>query len=141
VIVVDASVWVSHLLQQDVHHSASRQWLSGILQRGEAIAGPGLLLAEVAGAIARRTANPQLGHRAVAHVSSTPGLRILPSEPELAMLAARLAADLRLRGPDALYVAVAQRLNIPLATWDKEQLARADAVIASFTPDQGSQRP
>ena len=138
-IVVDASVWVSHLLAQDVNHAPSRRWLAGVVNEGEAIAVPGLLLAEVAGAVARRTADPQLGHRAAEHVSATPGLRLVPGEPQLALAAAELAADLQLRGPDAVYVAVAQRLNIPLVTWDREQLARTAGVIAAYTPAQARQ--
>ena len=93
-------------------------------------------MAEVAGAIARRTSYPRLAHRAVALISSTPGFRLVPGEPEMATLAARLAANLRLRGPDALYVAVAQYLEIPLVTWDNEQFERASRSIATFTPGQ-----
>ncbi|UCC51720.1 MAG: hypothetical protein JSV68_21850 [Anaerolineaceae bacterium] len=50
---------------------ASRRWLTRTLNRAEVIAVPGLLLVEVAGTIARRTADPQLGHRAVEHVANT----------------------------------------------------------------------
>ena len=32
--VVDASVWVSRLVPQDVHHEASRGWLAHHLARG-----------------------------------------------------------------------------------------------------------
>lgn len=135
-IVVDASVWVSHLIEQDVNHVASRRWLVKTIDQGAGIAAPGLLLAEVAGAVARRTGHPRLGHHAAEHISSTPGLRLVPGEPELAVAAAALAADLQLRGPDAIYVAVAQHLAIPLVTWDKEQLERSAGVVKTLTPEQ-----
>ena len=133
-IVVDAGVWVSHLIQQDVHHAASRRWLVTVINQGEGIAAPGLLLAEVAGAVARRTGQPQLGHRAAEHITATPGLRLVSGQRELAVAAASLAAELQLRGPDAMYAALAQHLEIPLVTWDKEQLERAAGVIKTLTP-------
>ena len=133
-IVVDASVWVSYLVEQDVHHTISRRWLADVLNRSEATVAPGLLLAEIAGAVAGRTADPRLAHKAVELVTATPGLRLVTGEPKLAILAARLAADLRLRGPDAFYIAVAHQLNIPLVTWDKEQLDRAARLITTSTP-------
>ena len=132
--VIDASVWVSHLLEQDIHHAASRRCLAKSVNQGEIIIAPGLLLAEVAGAIARRSGEPRLGRRAVAHVTSTPGLRLIAGDPQLSTTAARLAADLRLRGPDAQYVAVAQHLDVPLVTWDKELLDRAGAIITTYSP-------
>jgi predicted nucleic acid-binding protein len=50
------------------------------------------------------------------------------------MRAARCALDLRLRGADAVYVAVAHSLQVPLITWDREQLTRAAGRIAVRTP-------
>ena len=41
-----------------------------------------------------------------------------------ARLTADVAADLRLRGADATYVAAAQELNLPLVSWDREQIER-----------------
>lgn len=43
--------------------------------------------------------------------------------------AARLAADLGVRGADSFYVAVAARLNLPLATLDEDQKTRAASLI------------
>ena len=45
-----------------------------------------------------------------------------------------LDAVLRLRGADATYVAVAQRLDLPLITWDREQLERASRLITVRSP-------
>ena len=53
--VVDASVWVSRLVPQDIHHAASQRWLE------EQAAGGDL----VAGAISRRTGRGELAHQAV----------------------------------------------------------------------------
>jgi predicted nucleic acid-binding protein len=48
--------------------------------------------------------------------------------------ATALATSLRLRGADAVYVAVADRLSIPLVTWDPEQLTRAGSRIQVRPP-------
>jgi predicted nucleic acid-binding protein len=132
--VPDASVWVSHLVPQEANHAASRRWFREVVSSGTAIAAPAILLAEVAGAMVRRTGDAELGHKAARHILSTPNLRLVSIDEELAMLTAHLAAAQRLRGADATYVAVAQRLNIPLVTWDQEQRDRASAVVSARTP-------
>lgn len=133
-IVPDASVWVSHLTPQEVYHATSRRWFREVINAGRIIAAPALLLAEVAGAIARRTGDTELGDKAVAHILSTPNLRLVYTDRELSLLAARLATQHLLRGADALYVAVAYRLEIPLVSWDQEQLARAPDQVTAYTP-------
>ncbi len=132
--VVDASVWVSRLVPHDVHHAASRDWLAGQVTAGRLIVAPVLLLAEVAGAISRRTGRPRLARRAVEDLVRLPGLRLLAVESRLARSAAQVAGDLRLRGADAVYVATARDLGIPLVTWDGEQRERAGRLIAVKTP-------
>lgn len=136
--VVDASVWVSRLVPQDVHHETSRSWLEAFLRSGGVVVAPLLLLAEVAGAIARRTGEPRLGREAVARILRVPGLRLVTLDPGLGQEAARLAADLRLRGADAIYVATAHSLGIPLITLDREQRDRAGHVITVRPPGPGA---
>ena len=41
---------------------------------------------------------------------------------------------MRLRGADAVYVALALLMNSPLVTWDKEQLTRAAPIIETLAP-------
>ncbi|MEA2530271.1 MAG: hypothetical protein QOG89_1915 [Thermomicrobiales bacterium] len=53
--IVDASVWISALLPQDVHHSVSRTWRRARIADGGTFTLPWLILPEVAGAVARRT--------------------------------------------------------------------------------------
>jgi predicted nucleic acid-binding protein len=137
-IVTDASVWVSHLIAQEVNHSVSRRWLTETVNQSEVIAAPALMLAEVSGAIARRTGHTDLGHKALNHILSTPELRLVYTDSELGMLAARLAADHHLRGADALYVAVAAYLDIPLISWDQQQLDRAVEIVKGFRPGEMS---
>lgn len=65
-----------------------------------------------------------------------PNARLVSVDRPLAMLATRLAlaADLCLRGADALYVALARRQSAPLVTWDGEQLVRCEGSVEAVTP-------
>jgi predicted nucleic acid-binding protein len=133
-VVVDASVWVSRLVPHAVHHEVSRHWLERYTADGGRLVAPVILFIEVAGAIARRTGQPALAHRAVAQLWSIGALRVAPVDMAVGREATRLAADLRMRGADAIYAAVARRLRIPLVTWDAEQQQRAGVLIPTYTP-------
>ena len=135
--VVDASVLVSHLVPHDVHHSASRAWLTDHVRDGGLVIAPALLLPEIAGAVARRTGAPRLAQRAIEAVLKLPGLR-LPVDDVLGRAAAGLAARLRLRGADAIYIAAAVSLRLPLVTWDAEQRERAARIIEVVVPEAGT---
>jgi len=134
VAVVDASVWVSRLVSADVHHPLSQTWLESFVSSGGQCVAPVLLLAEVAGAISRRTTEARLGQAALQMLLRLPALRVVSVERRLGMSAAQLAADLGLRGADAVYVALAQQLKVPLVTWDQEQLDRTSSVITARQP-------
>jgi predicted nucleic acid-binding protein len=133
-IVVDASVWVSSLIVQDVNHQISRTWLDQYTLAGGFVAAPLLLLAEVAGAVSRRFGDQQRGRYAANRLTQTTGFRLMVGDRAFGQAAARLAADLRLRGADATYVTLAYRLRVPLVTWDQEQLQRAAGVITVQAP-------
>ena len=134
-VVVDASVWVSRLVPQDAHHEASKRWLEEFGARKGKLVSPVLLLLEVAGAISRRTGEPSLAHQAVKQLQQPGRLRLVPIDRRLGLMAARLAADLGLRGADAAYVAVAQHLGIPLLTWDEDQKEKSGKVIQVLFPE------
>lgn len=64
----------------------------------------------------------------------TRSVRLLVPDRRLWSLAADLAAGLRLRCADALYVSTAQHLGEPLVTFDPEQARRAAAVVQVIQP-------
>jgi predicted nucleic acid-binding protein len=134
VIVVDASVWVSVFVEQDVNHRISWQWVRRQVAARETLAEPYLLLPEVVGSVARRSGRPRVAYRAVEDLLASPGLHLLPLERGLARIATVLAAELRLPGADAVYVAVARVLGVPLVTWDREQRERAAPVVTTMVP-------
>src|SRR5205809_958449 len=86
---------------------------------------PVLFLAEVAGAVSRQSGRAALGRQASNTILTNADFQLEVIDRSLAEAAARHAADLPLKGADAIYVALAERLGIPLVTWDNEQLIRA----------------
>ena len=123
-IVVDASVWVARLVSQDVFYEPVKEWMSAHIENDDQFLAPSLLLAEIGGAISRRT-TPSLGLKAIEQVQNLPGLQLVEMEYSLLREAAQLAAELGLRGADSTYVAVAARLDLPLVTLDVDQKGRA----------------
>ncbi len=134
-VVVDASVWVSCLVPQDVHHEASRLWFESFTADGGRLVAPILLLPEIAGAISRRTGAPDLAHQAVRQLQRLRTLRLVALDRRLGQAASQLAADLGLRGADATYVAIADQLKIPLLTWDNEHVEKAGKRIMVRMPE------
>ncbi|MGQ9553185.1 MAG: type II toxin-antitoxin system VapC family toxin [Anaerolineae bacterium] len=133
--VVDASVWAGFFIAGDAHHEVSRRWLKQqYVEHRRLIVCPSLLLAEVGGAVARRTADADLASALVEELTQLPELELVPLDNELSLAAGRLAASLRLRGADACYVAVAQVLGLPLVTWDTELQQRAGQVVSVLEP-------
>ena len=132
--VVDASVWVSAFMHDEPNHAVSLRWLSSHSAAGGRIDCPASFLPEVAGAIARRAGSPGPALAAVAAISRVPGLAVHDIDRRLADESAAVAGDLGLRGPDALYVALALATGAELVTWDGEQLRRAAGVVRTATP-------
>lgn len=136
-IVIDASVWISFLIQQDANHAATRSWLTQILRDKVPLAAPILLLAEVGGAVSRRLENPDVGEKAVERLLSVPTLHLVGMDHALGMQTSQIAARYRLRGADACYVAVAAQLGVPLVSWDKEHMERTHGFIPAYAPLMG----
>jgi len=90
---------------------------------------------KVAAAISRGTGDFLLAKEAVKKLRDFTALNILPLDSTLIESAIDIATDLQLRAGDAIYVALAHQLNIPLVSWDKEQLAKARSLILAYTPE------
>jgi len=131
-VLVDASVWISAIRSADTHHTVSRAWLARQIQAQLPLYAPVIVLPEVAGPLARMTGRPQTGLNGLRQVQTLANL--IGVDLALAQEAGDLAANLRIRGADAVYVAAAKRLSLPLVTWDTQVLARASAVIQVIEP-------
>jgi predicted nucleic acid-binding protein len=133
--IVDASVWVSAFLPADTHHGEVLAFLRRTFERGESVELPNLALAEIGGAIARRTGDAALAAGVLALVRRQPLLTIHALDDSLGEAAARLAIDARLRGADAVCVALAARLDATLVTLDREMMERGAATARIVMPD------
>jgi predicted nucleic acid-binding protein len=132
--VVDASVCVALFHSDDPGHPASRRWLAERRDEDEPIVSPVILLAEVAAALGRGLGDADLARRAVLLLRGRHLLELFPVTEALAALAAQIAAEQKIRGCDAIYVALASQLEMELVTQDGQQLERGAAVVATRTP-------
>ncbi len=134
IVVVDTSAWVSRILPQDKNHIPANAWLDNHLLSGGILAAPILLVTEVAAAVSRRTGLVALAHAAANQLYSTPNIQLEPVDQQLITSATNLAANLGLRGADALFVALAMQMAVPLVTFDKEQLTKPVGIIMTIQP-------
>lgn len=133
---MDASVFVNAFNPHEAGHAASLEILSHIQRQGDPVIVPALLVTEVASAVARASDDTAGALNYVEALTALPHLTLIAVTPAVAREAADLAATHRLRGADAIYVAVALRYGTILVTRDGEQRARGAAVVTCQTPEE-----
>ena len=134
--IVDASVWIASVLDKDAHHQVSLAFMHRFVKEQQIATVPLLVWAEIAGAVARRTGDTNRGMKVAEFIAAKIWVRGVPLDASLASESMRLAARLRLRGADAVYVALAATCHEPLLTLDAEMLERARGVAEVFAPEQ-----
>ncbi len=132
--VIDASVYVAIVNTDDVHHRASRQWLESTLRAGETIQAPAIILNEVAAAVSRGVKNQRLALETIERLEHSTIIQLAPISIPLAKSAAHIAAKQRIRGCDAVYIALAADMGESLVTWDRQQKERGASLVTTFTP-------
>ena len=133
---VDASVFVNAFNPHEDGHVESLQMLAAVQERGDPIIVPTLLLPEIAASVARAS-NDTAGALQYANATAAlPHLTLVTLTPPLARQAADLAATHRLRGADAVYLAVARRYGTTLVSRDNEQRTRGSAAATCQTPEE-----
>jgi predicted nucleic acid-binding protein len=133
---IDASVFVNAFNPHEEGHAPSLELLSAIQERGDPVIVPTLLLPEIASAVARATNDSVGALHYVAATAALPHLTLVPLTVAVARQAVDLAANYRLRGADAIYVAVARRYGTTIVSRDDEQRARGAAVVTCQTPEE-----
>jgi predicted nucleic acid-binding protein len=133
---VDASVFVNAFNPHENGHAASLAILAAIQEGGDPVIVPTLLLPEIGSAVARAS-NDSAGALQYANATAAlPHLTLVSLTPTMARQAAELAATHRLRGADAIYLAVARRYGTTVVSRDEEQRSRGLAVVTCQTPEE-----
>lgn len=132
--IVDASVWVAIFRENDVHHAVSVAFLELAVANQRDLNIPNLALAEIAGVVARQTGQARLAARTVRAVLALPRVQRHGLNDALGDRAAALAARCKLRGADAVFVVLAEALDQPLITLDREIQERSRRVIEVEAP-------
>jgi predicted nucleic acid-binding protein len=133
---VDASVFVNAFNPHEEGHVQSLQILSAIQERGDPVIVPTLLVPEIASAVARATNDTAGALQYAVATAALPHLTLVSLTAAVAREAADLAATHRLRGADAVYVAVARRYGTTIVSRDDEQRMRGAAVVTCQTPEE-----
>jgi predicted nucleic acid-binding protein len=133
--IVDASVWVAIFRENDVDHRASIAFLDLAVANRRDLNIPNLALIEIAGVFARQTGKVGLATRTVRAVLALPRVQRHGLNDALGDRAAALAARCKLRGADAVYVALAEALDQPLISLDRDILERSSRIVEAEAPD------
>src|SRR5712692_9661744 len=99
-VVLDASVWISRLRQQDVNNNISLTWVQRFIAIGGILVVPSFFLVEVAGAISRLTGQSTLSREAIEDLNKNYEMHIVPFDALLVQAAIDVATDLQLRAGD-----------------------------------------
>ncbi len=132
--VIDASVFVADALPPQLFHADANRLLTLLTARRSVLYVPIIALVEIAAAITRGLDDPHLAREAVKMYGEWPGVRIVIVDESLGNLATEVAAAYRIRGCDAVYVALAQMKHAVLITLDGQQRERAPIQVRARTP-------
>ena len=122
--VVDSSVIAAFFIAEDAHHAEARTYIDG-LERGDYVFHlPMLVVVEVSAAIRRRSRDWRRSYRiwqAMLEQWEREGkVTLYPLTRERMEGAALAALGRRLRGADSIISGLAEELNMPLRTFDRE---------------------
>ena len=132
--VIDASVYVSLANEADRYHDRCFRWFESCLRKQQPLAGPELLLVEVAASIRRLTGSTKLAQRVLSELQGADLIELYPLTAARSEAAASLAASTAVRGADAVYLALARELEETLITLDRQQLERNEGVVDVARP-------
>lgn len=133
---IDASVFMSAFNPMEPHHNEANAFLAVLRTAATPVIVPEIVFVEVAATIGRTLEDASLAMSFAQALRHFPNLLPIALDEALSTLAAEAAARHRLRGSDAIYVAVAQRFGASLITLDREQQIRAPASVEARTPGE-----
>ncbi|MDE2653879.1 MAG: PIN domain-containing protein [Gemmatimonadota bacterium] len=127
-LVIDAGVWVSAADATDALSEVSRTFLSGVVARELPIALPEFAQLEIACTLARRLRDADQGRSLTERMLASPLVTTYSLSRAKLREAIHFGTSSFLRSGDALYTALAARLDGGLVTWDKELIQRVGAL-------------
>lgn len=144
---IDASVHLNALNPTEEGSAASQELLRRLHEVApeadavgdHEVVSPTLLLVEIAASVARVFDDTERGKEVAAAVRNLPAETWIALDAPLAEQASAVAAELRLRGADAVYAAVARSAGSWLVTRDRQQLDRLPPGIAACRPEEALQ--
>jgi predicted nucleic acid-binding protein len=131
---IDASVHLNAINPHEANSLESKTFLEYLKLNSLPVFSPTLLLVELASSLARLLDNHSKGIELAMRVRYLPDQNWIPLDPAFAEHASRIGAEQRLRGADAVYVAVAQRYQTILVTLDKQQIDRLSSILPVRRP-------
>jgi predicted nucleic acid-binding protein len=132
--VIDASVYIALVNADEREHASGWAWFEQAKAAEEAAVASVILLAEVAAALSRGMGDPTLAHRVVQQLARSVVIELIQITMAIAQRAAEVAAEHRIRGCDAVYVALADQLSDTLVTLDRQQLEGGAALVTLRAP-------
>ena len=117
-------------------HAESLTILAAIQEGGDPVIVPTLLLPEIGSAVARASDDSAGALQYANATVALPHLTLVSLTSAMARQAAELAAAHRLRGADAIYLAVARRYGTTVVSRDEEQRSRGSAIVICQTPEE-----
>lgn len=127
--IIDASVYIALVNRHEKFHEHSLQWFRRAIAMRTPLSAPAIFLAEVAAAVGRGQDDTELARRVVSAVRNSKYISLQPVSVALAESAAKIAGEQRIRGCDAVYIAMALQLNQPLVTLDRQLAQRGGIVV------------
>lgn len=134
--VLDASVLVAATRPNEPFHVDAQACVKRLMAEEIILLIPTIALVELASAFARSGADANLTEQVVVMYRQHPDLKMVSVDEALANAAVTMAARQRIRGCDAIYVALAQERWAVLITLDNEQRLRVPSDVTAWTPSE-----
>ena len=132
-LVIDSSLIVSSFLSEEREHKKAKEFLENLIRKGETVLLPEILLPEVASAIARGTKRSDLALSFCRELRKFPNFIFVPVDESIAEFSIEVASKYFLRGADSIYVAIALKYGISLATLDKDKKKKGSKIVNIVT--------
>nr|WP_321498099.1 type II toxin-antitoxin system VapC family toxin [uncultured Methanolobus sp.] len=126
---IDSSVIVAALRRQEKNHSSALELLRKIKDQEHVAIEPYTVLVEITAAIRRRTGSKELATRVKNDLIALGSFRFVDLDTVSSSSAAEIAADIGVRGMDAIVIQVAKEFGIPLVTLDVEIIEKAKGIV------------